>query len=567
MLGLLEGNKKFCRLVGKGLKRRAVEASLAAPLGLMPSRTPPSLVVLHCRLFVGVACFFYAERPRACYPLAMEWLNLIGVGLVVGAGFVAPPEWTKNGVSSKYPVKSHLTGFAVIDREGELDAAKSQAAADLAARISVRIENQVSDVVAEKDGQQKYAVAALTKASTDVRLNGLVYETHSGDGRTFALAVLGREAGAALYRKQLADNAKAAKDKLALGQRAETDKREADALTAYLAVRPLVAEALEAEAIVTVLLQARDSVLAGELSDALSQADERVSKLLRRAVSSPKDAVAVLATQLAQQGVFNRDRRTVAPWTYGTTSFSSAFGRDLAAELDATLAQTLKANPDANASPSTLAIRGTYTERGNEVRIVVVVSDAKDGRVVASASAELAKSAIPGELALLPQNFAQALKDQKVLAAGEEVSGQLRVELWTNKGRSNLVYKEREELKLFMRVNRPAYVRLVYVLAKQHNGEQIKVPLSQSYYIDATKVNLAIEYPDAFEVSAPFGVEHVQAVAFTDKPDPLPTKKMNIDGEDYEVVGTADMVKHRGVKVKKAEAQTAEALISLTTTR
>ena len=65
-----------------------------------------------------------------------------------------------------------------------------------------------------------------------------------------------------------------------------------------------------------------------------------------------------------------------------------------------------------------------------------------------------------------------------------------------------------------MRVNRPAYVRLVYILA---NGS--KVVLEQAYFIDASKVNQAVEYPDKFEVSAPFGVERLYAVAFTETPD------------------------------------------------
>ena len=119
-------------------------------------------------------------------------------------------------------------------------------------------------------------------------------------------------------------------------------------------------------------------------------------------------------------------------------------------------------------------------------------------------------------------------------------------------------------MKIFMRVNRPAYVRLVYVLAK--NG--MKVPLTQAYYIDDSKVNLAVEFPDTFEVSPPFGIEHIQGVAFTEKPMPLPTQKVVVDGEDYEIVSdTQTLVKHRGIKVQKAAAQSAEALVSITTTK
>jgi hypothetical protein len=104
---------------------------------------------------------------------------------------------------------------------------------------------------------------------------------------------------------------------------------------------------------------------------------------------------------------------------------------------------------------------------------------------------------------------------------------------------------------------------MVYLLA---TGK--KVLLEQGYFLDAGKVNQAVEYPDKFEVSAPFGVEQLFAVAFTEKPEPLATAKETVDGQEYELVadGMAAMIKHRGLTKKKAGAQTAEATLALTTT-
>jgi hypothetical protein len=195
-------------------------------------------------------------------------------------------------------------------------------------------------------------------------------------------------------------------------------------------------------------------------------------------------------------------------------------------------------------------------------RLLLVARAVKDGRAVASAEASLPKPAVPAELPTLPQNFAQALADQKLLAPEELVAGGLRLEAWTNKGRTGLVFAKKEEVAIFLRVNQPAYVRLVYLLATGR-----KVMLEQAYFIDSTKVNRAVEYPSRFEVSAPFGVEQLFAVAFTEKPEPLPTAKETVDGEEYEVVaeGLGGMVKHRGLVKKKAAAQSAEAALALTT--
>jgi hypothetical protein len=82
-------------------------------------------------------------------------------------------------------------------------------------------------------------------------------------------------------------------------------------------------------------------------------------------------------------------------------------------------------------------------------------------------------------------------------------------------------------------------------------------------------VNQAVEYPDKFEVSAPFGVERIYAVAFTEKPAPVPVKHQVVDGQEYDLVAesTEGLVKHRGLKKKAAALQTAEATVAVTTTR
>ena len=213
--------------------------------------------------------------------------------------------------------------------------------------------------------------------------------------------------------------------------------------------------------------------------------------------------------------------------------------------------------------PGPLAVKGTYFEAGQEVTFRVVVREAKSGQTLAGAEASLPVAAIPKELPLRPQNFDQALRDQRLLAHGEEVSGKLRVEVWTNKGDRGLIFQEGEELKLHVRVNQPAWVQLSYLLA---NG--MKAPLEQAWYIDASKVNRAVEYPATLEVAPPFGIEQVFAVASTDRPEPLRTHRKVVDGQPYDVVaeGVQGLVRHRGFRKKKPTLQLSEAHVSFTTT-
>ena len=467
----------------------------------------------------------------------------------------ADPDWVQSGgKAAKYPQATHLVGFGAA-ADGNVDAAKSQAAAQVAQQISVRIESEQSDVSAEKNGKQSYAIAAFTRATTDVRVAGLRFETHVVAGKAYALAVVARSQAAADARADRDRALLSAKDAYARGEKSGA---EADAMRAFLAARTALAEALDAEAVVRVLAGG-DAAFTAESVALNGKIDEQLVRLAKAAASTLADAVGSLALQLSQQGVATGARLTIAPLTYGVTSFSSVFGRQVAGDLESKIAAAKLLGP--KPLGKAIVMKGTYAELDDAVRIVVIAREVASGVAVASAEASVKKAAVPKDLSLVPQNLQQALVDQKILAQGEQVSGDLRVEVWTSKGASNLVFQAKEEVKLLMRVNKPCYVRLVYLLASG-----AKVPLAQAYYIDQSKVNFAVEYPDVFEVTAPFGIERLHAVAFTEKPEPLPTVPQVVQGEKYDVVTeTAALVKHRGLTKKKAAAETAEAMVTLTT--
>ena len=71
-----------------------------------------------------------------------------GLSVLAGAPAMAAPDWVKhNGVSSEYGSDRYLTGYGVASGDDAVAEAKQQAAADLARKISGRIESEVSDVV------------------------------------------------------------------------------------------------------------------------------------------------------------------------------------------------------------------------------------------------------------------------------------------------------------------------------------------------------------------------------------------------------------------------------------
>lgn len=483
------------------------------------------------------------------------------------------PSWSQTGGQSpRYPNSVYVTGFAMAVGDRSLERAKAEAAADLAGRISVRIEHELRDVSAEKDGVYSYQVASTTRATADVKLSGLAYETHRAPERegerVYALAVLERAPAAAERRSQRDRSLAAAQACLASAARHVEEGRESDAVETLETCRLPTTEALEHDAVGRALhpgddtTRTRDAAALAELVAASRAIDDGIRATLRRPTSNMREAVEGLAMQLERQGVAGRGPMTVSPFTYGTADLSSTFGREIARDLEGAMVRRANLRTESTTSAHRI-VRGVYVERGEDVHLSVTVKGLEKGRLLASAATTLPRSVIPHQLELRPSNFNAALVDQKLLAEGELLSGGLRVEIWTDRGKRGVLYNEDEELKLFMKTNRPAWVRLVYVL---QSG--VQVPIDQGYYIDASKVNFVVEYPESFEVVPPFGVEHVHATAFSEEPAPLATRFTKIDGVEYEVVADGlkqNLERTRGLR-RKHKAAISEAFVTLTTT-
>ncbi len=472
------------------------------------------------------------------------------------------PDWVdRGGRSPRFPDVGYVTGFGVAEGQGALDAAKERAAADLATRIEVRIEHELRDVSAERDGRYSYEVAAVTRSTVDIQLGGLTFEAWQKGDTAYALAIVQRASAARQRRDRRRLAIVEMRECLSRAEALEQAGRKTRAVAAYEDCRRPIAEALQHEAVARALLpDPGDAAVHRELVAATRTIDEKVDEVLDDASASLSAAAESLALQLARQGVSTASRLDVQPFTYGTADLSSTFGREAASELESALARLARRQMDEQAEA--LIVRGVYLERDGGVRLQVTAKRQRTAHLVAGAGTFLPSAAIPANLDLRPANFEQALQAQRALSDGGLITGDLRLELWTNKGRRGVVLTESEEFKIYLRVNRPSYVRLIYVL---QNGAQ--VPIDQSFRIDPSKVNSVVEYPYAFEVVPPFGVEHIHATAFTERPPLLATRRTVIGGVPYEVVvdGIEQIVRTRGLRIKNDE-QVAEAFVAVTTT-
>lgn len=490
---------------------------------------------------------------------------------------VAQPDWVANhGASAAHPSGRYLTGYGVASGDDALEQARQQAAADLARKILVRIESEVRDVSREANGVYTYELAAVTRSTTNVQLSGLSFApAYERAGHVHVLAWLERGAASAARVEARERAATVLRACLAEAELEMEARRQANALRTLQRCRLTLALALQHEAAAVALMPsgARDRAAFEELVAAARRVDRHVDTLRRGTSENLETAAESLSLQLLEQGVSTRSHIVVPHFRYGATNLSSTFGRQAGLELERALARTAPGPPagaqteiDAKAEnparTTALAVHGVYHEDGDRLRLFAIAREVEDGRLVGSADASLPRAAVPARLEIQPANLLEVLETQRVLAGGELVSGALSVEVFTNKGRGGVLFTKNEELKILLRVNQPAWIRLIYVLT---NGA--KVPLDQGYYMGANMVNRVVEYPDTFVVQEPFGIEMLHATAFTQEPPQLATHHVEIAGHEYEVLadGLNAIVRTRGL-ARKEKQELAEDIVTVTTT-
>ena len=474
---------------------------------------------------------------------------------------VNAPDWiTSGGNSRSYPNEAFLTGIAVARGDDAMKRAMADAAADLANRISVHIEHELTDVNSEKNGKVDYHIAAITKLTSDVRIQGLKYEIAHRGTEVYALAYVNR-ADAATERRMLLERSLLVLRGCMKSAREQKAKGGVIAADEYLRCLQYVSEGLQHDAVVRTVDPKSGQKPQRELVQDLQEIRSETTAVAAKPASTLKEAADFLALQFRSQKALPYMFRDSPSFRYGVTNFSSSLGQQLGIELENALARRISESDTTTTDPKDAVIRGVYFEEGASLRISATVVEVATGKIVGGAETTIPQANLPAGIVVLPKNLETAMEDQKLLSKGELVDGKLRVEVWADKGRRGVVYSESEQIRLFMRVNAPAYVRLIYVL---ESG--VQVPIDQAYYIDSSKVNMAVEYPNRFEVAPPFGVEAIHATAFTKQPAPLAVATKVIAGEPYTIIedGLSSMVRHRGIqRVEKDEF--AESLLAITT--
>jgi hypothetical protein len=512
---------------------------------------------------------FMHRSKTVCIRLSALLTGLLAATAAAPAGD-KNPDWVENfGKSAGYPDGRFLTGYGMatiggpVDRAACMQMAADNARAELVKKIKVGIQSVLLSQEAEDKAGYRAYVANTTKTTANMEIEGLDVANHIDENKKtcHSLALGSREKLSANYAGKVMSLQ--AEVKKIIAEAAKTEDRQA-AIEKYLSAYPVLARMDEARVIAEV---AGGRAAFAEPPDEASSRDAvraAIERLIKHPVKDMPGAAWYVSYCLKEQKKIDGGV-IVTPFNYRDTKMTSQFSRFLREILMQKLVEVggwqVIDKPAGQAPEAKAVLYGSYWDQGGGVRVVAVLKRASDSRAEATIETTIPADAVKAAgLELRPQNFQQAYADMKVFAENEVQGGGLSVEAWTDRGDDNIVLSKGEKIKLFVRVNQPAYIRFIY-----HLADGRRALLLDNYYMDESKVNTVYQIPDEFECDAPFGSEVMQVYASNEKLPALTVK--SADGYQILDEGLKSAVaKTRGLKKSTpAKALLAEKRISVTT--
>ena len=446
------------------------------------------------------------------------------------------PDWVVNyGQSDKYDEQVYLTGFGEalgISRESK-EIAQENARADLSQKVLVKIDSTVSNYQLEDGEETLQQFSTVTQSSSELQVMGLETLTYVRDSRknpmSFALVYIERKKLAKLYQAEKKHLTSQILQLITLAENQDNPKYTS--VQYYYQTWPLLDKLAEVQTILLSVSGTRifSDLASQDLADQplilnKSQINRRIQQLSLHSIDNLDDVAGAIQFQLYQQFDLQHQQLLVQPFFYQDTRLSSRFARYFKQLLEGKLENSIKPHREFQAKSvnyekdmavsagADYIITGSYWEKEDNVQILAFCRSVQTGEIRASANVDFKRGMLKSSLNLKPDNFEKIMSQQ--LAFEQEVidSGQLKLEVWTDRGKNALLYSQGELMKVYLRTNRPCYVRLLYILA---NGQ--KTLLVDNLQINLESINRPLLVNDLleidFECTSPFGAEMIIGVA------------------------------------------------------
>ena len=454
--------------------------------------------------------------------------------IIIQAG--KQPDWVVNyGQSDKYDEQVYLTGFGEalgISRESK-EIAQENARADLSQKVLVKIDSTVSNYQLEDGEETLQQFSTVTQSSSELQVMGLETLTYVRDSRknsmSFALVYIERKKLAKLYQAEKKHLTSQILQLITLAENQDNPKYTS--VQYYYQTWPLLDKLAEVQTILLSVSGTRifSDLASQDLADqplilSKSQINRRIQQLSLHSIDNLDDVAGAIQFQLYQQFDLQHQQLLVQPFFYQDTRLSSRFARYFKQLLEGKLENSIKPHREFQAksvnyekdmavsADADYIITGSYWEKEDNIQILALCRSVQTGEIRASANVDFKRGMLKSNLNLKPDNFEKIMSQQ--LAFEQEVidSGQLKLEVWTDRGKNALLYSQGELMKIYLRTNRPCYVRLLYILA---NGQ--KTLLVDNLQINLESINRPLLVNDLleidFECTSPFGAEMIIGVA------------------------------------------------------
>ncbi|MCD8552530.1 hypothetical protein [Seleniivibrio sp.] len=319
------------------------------------------------------------------------------------------------------------TGFGETQDEARLNALS-----DLSAQLLVQVRSEISvseNISGEKEGQRN--VSALS----DVPLLG-AQVSYAADTKQYEVkAVLDTEKSLPMYEKMLKELALQIRTALA-----QTDGKTGQSAIETLEKTYAQADTYEKAYAVAQLL---GSTLAKDTDFSSAAVSERLTSLQKTATNL-EDAVYILTKNVFQRNIY------VLPPSAPSSSEVTQFAEAVQAVVEGGV------NSVEKPSEAEYRMSGEYAVQGKSILLTYRLIRIEDGTAVTARTVRLAPAAFAG-LDYIPKTA----DFDKLLKNGIAVSKDFRVDISTNKGNINLLFKNAQTVEILVKTSAPAYIYAV----------------------------------------------------------------------------------------------------------
>ena len=488
------------------------------------------------------------------------------------------PGWTDYANrTANYPKDVYAIGFASEAYNGSEARAdfdqrlRNFARTQLIESIYVSVKSLTNTSVVNEDKQSGISFRQSSVSMSKLNITGLTEDIYYDEKEKtgYAIAYTKKIDISKLYHSAI-QNGKAnlEKNHKAAEEFIKNNNKQA-ALKSYFECYPIFREIEEAQTLIIAFegLPTDSPDLMGAEIQKLKLATEQGLKDLQTGKQLTLDDIAYfMAVGIKLQ--FTEDKQIrLSHFTFQDTKMASAFSKRLTSSLEEKMVQqglNVSENPTnltGDKKESTkIMMTGTYWENPDNLKLVAILRDVASGKALASVEALLPLEWLnKNGIKYKPDNYNKALENLNEFSKNELVGDGLAIDVTSNKGEDNLIFTEGDTMRLYIKVNKPCYVRFVYYLADGN-----KVLLLDNQYIDQGKVNKVYQIPYSFVCSDPFGVENLVLNAQSIEFKPLNIREEGgykfIDDDIKKIISAT-----RGFKVVNKDDAVAEKRLTITT--